>query len=464
MTEALAHLRAVELSTDIQAAFCGKQFADWGARVVAVEPPAGHRLRSAGPMVDGVSLLWDYLARRKQPLAADVEGSEAARERLRGLIDGADAFVTDWKPARLAAAGLDYASLAADNPGLIFVHLSPFGTRGPYAAFEGTDLIAQALSGFLSFNGYADREPVKIAANVLGYACGAAAFVGAMAALRERRLSGRGQAVESAAIETIASIIPYLRVEYFGQAAKRNGAPGPGNDTYETADGYAYFNLLPDLAWQGFLSAMGVDASAAPPELNTREARADRSKLKPWVAEIVKRRTSKEIFLLLNTMRITTGALFTPEDLILDEHLRDRGFLHEVDHPRLGRVVVPGAPGIMSATPMAPAGWRLEYGLRNLGSNTEGGVTSRSVRAAGPNSKLHIPKPTLDRPAHPRPHRRLDRHLRHDAPGRSRGRGHQGGVAEASGRLARRRRAAATAANRAAGGAPLESERQLQLG
>jgi crotonobetainyl-CoA:carnitine CoA-transferase CaiB-like acyl-CoA transferase len=178
-----------------------------------------------------------------------------------------------------------------------------------------------------------------------------------MAALRERRVSGRGQFVECADIEAVATIVPYLRQEYYGSTAKRTGTTGPGRDSYETADGgWVYFSLVAENAWQAFLAGCAIEADAVPDELRTAEGRADMVRLKAFIAQVVQGKDARELFLTLSTLRITTGIIFTPEDLTADPHLEARGFLHRINHPIAGGLALPGAPAQMTDTPMAAPG------------------------------------------------------------------------------------------------------------
>ena len=407
MAEALSHLRVVELADGVQAASCGKQFAAWGAHVTVVEPEGGHPLRSASPLATGpggesVSLLWEYLGARKS------KGHRAEGEGRQGwlgeLIAGADVLITDWKAARLEDEGLGPDALASLNTGLVAVRMSPFGSTGPYAGFEGTDLIVQALSGFCSFNGLPGREPLKAPANIGAFVCGVSAFVGALAALHERRSSGRGQTVECAYVEAIASIVPYLRTEYFGTPFGRTGTTGTGNDTYRTADGWVYFSVAAERAWESFLIGMDIDPETVPEGLRTPEGRsAGNAGLRAFVAGAVSSRSAIDVFLALNTLRIVTGVLFTPEDLLDNPHLQERGFLHTFDHPQLGRLVFPGAPGRLYTTPMAPPDSPTQDSKSNSSSKFQPPTSNQGpsdTPAQIPTSKFQFPAPAPPPPLH----------------------------------------------------------------
>src|SRR5215212_5459068 len=166
MAAALAHLRVIELCDDIPGAACAHQFAAWGADVLVVEPPGGSPLRRLPPLVAdrerrSISLVWEYLGANKRSMVADLDDS-TERQRLCAELRGADVFITDRRPEWLADAGLDHATLAAEAPGLVMVLITPFGTDGPYADYQASDLVVQALSGMLALSGEPNRMPLKV--------------------------------------------------------------------------------------------------------------------------------------------------------------------------------------------------------------------------------------------------------------------------------------------------------------
>ncbi len=215
MRQALSALRVVELSDGLSVAYCGKQFAVWGADVVRLEPSGGSQLRKSEPTVPAakgkrVSLEWEFLSANKRIKEFDADSPGMSEECL-ALIGAADAFITDWTAGRLRAAGIDLEELVRRAPRTVFLSLSDFGTTGPYAGFQATDLVLQALTGYMSFNGERGKPPLKAPANILPYACGVSAFVGTLAAIRQRNTTGRGQIVEVSALEAIASLVQYQR-------------------------------------------------------------------------------------------------------------------------------------------------------------------------------------------------------------------------------------------------------------
>ncbi|MGD9894056.1 MAG: CoA transferase [Dehalococcoidia bacterium] len=371
MARALSHLRVVELCDDLPGSACARQFAAWGADVTVAEPPGGSPLRRLPPLVpdrDGQpdSLVWEYLSANKGFETCDLE-SEPGRDRLRSLLRQADVFITDRPAIWLEANELDYASLPEAAPGLVIVAVSPFGAEGPYAGYAGSDLVVQALSGILSLSGEPNRTPLKMAANILPYACGMSAFIGALAAVHERASSGRGQVVEVAAVEAAASLVLFLRAQYFGQPFPRRS--GVGTMLLRCADGHVLCNPRAAGAWEDLLVALQVQPECVPEPLRTPEGRQDAAALLGFIEEHSRSRPAAELFRSLGRLMVA-GILKSSDQLLGDEHLLARNYLHTVDHPRLGRLVYPGPAGRMSETPMAQPAFEegSALGVRKVGT------------------------------------------------------------------------------------------------
>jgi crotonobetainyl-CoA:carnitine CoA-transferase CaiB-like acyl-CoA transferase len=352
---ALAHLDVVELADGIAAATCGRQFAAWGGRVTVVEPAGGSPLRRAEPMlVDALgnprSLLWEHVAVGKcSVVAGDAAALTAA---VATAVAAADVLVTDWTPARLAAAGLDADVLLARNPRLVVCRVLPFGASGPYARHAGADLVVQALSGFLSNNGRPDREPLAAPANVLPAACGVAAFVAALAALYERGNSGRGQLVDVAELEVCASMVNFTRSEYTGRPSARHGSAVGGSWRMLRCGDGRYLSVDPLGALPNLLRVLGIDAAALPEPLRDPAART-RDDVVAFLAGPMSAWRARDLFEALGRAGSTVGVTASPADLLLDPHLRARGFFRRIDIPGLGEQWLAGPPTVASRTPVA---------------------------------------------------------------------------------------------------------------
>ncbi len=356
MTNSLADLRVVELCEDLGAAYCARQFAAWGADVVVVEPPAGSPVRMFPPIVSDAggkpaSLVWEYVAANKRSLTLD-DTDPPSRERLRSLVQSADVFVTDLPGPRLRGLALDHASLASSATNLVTVSITPFGSDGPYAELPASDLVLQALSGMLSLSGTPGRAPLKLAANVLPYACGVGAFVGALAALHERARSGRGQLVEVAGLEAIASLVLFLRAQYLGEPFPRRS--GVGTMLVPCADGLVLCSPRFDRGWNDLLVALGIEPEMVPEPLRSMAGRQDDGLLLDFLSQHTRERSAKDVFESLGVLSVAGSLFQTPPQLLENEHLKARSYFQPLRQPRLGVLTFPGPAARMSETPPEP--------------------------------------------------------------------------------------------------------------
>jgi benzylsuccinate CoA-transferase BbsE subunit len=372
---ALSGYRVVELAGPL-GEWCGRLLADMGADVVKVEPPGGGATRAIGPFVEDRpdpdrSLYFWHNNTSKRGVTLDTTREEG-RSLLRRLIARTDVFLEALPPGEATARGLDYATLAAEHPGLVVCSITPFGPDGPYAHLRTTDLVSMALGGPMQSCGYDHQEPelppVRPGPYHSYHTAGHFAVTGILAALFEREGSGRGQYVEVAAHDCLAVTVEFANTHWYyrqtvirRQTGRHAGAQPTARTQYRTADG-RYINLgLPrgEAAWKALLRMLeerGVahdlhDIALADPA--TRFAQASRAyDLLEILCAI---HTAEELFHIGQQLGMTWGAVRAPEDWLGDPHAAARGFLAEVEHPELGRsVTYPGAPFIAPASP-----WRI---------------------------------------------------------------------------------------------------------
>ena len=356
----LAGVRVFELADGVAAAYCGRQFALWGADVVVLEPEGGSPLRRLGPHAEiedrPESLLWQFVAANKR--AMSLAHACLDREALLDLLRRADVLVTDWTDADLDRWGLTLDDLRERLPSLILVSVSPFGLDGPFAGLLGSELVVQALSGYAGLNGEKERAPLKAPGHILGYACGVSAFVAALAALISRLESGRGRLIEVSELDTLAAILPLLRIEYTGEHPKREGGPSTGVRAHRCRDGWVTFIPPPDDQLAEYGEALGIAEDEWPPFVDGEDLASRRAKLLPLLAGKVRDRTADEVFHGLARRRVVCGKVASPSDLLADEHLAARGFFRTLHHSHLGDLPFAGAPatlGRTGAVPPAPA-------------------------------------------------------------------------------------------------------------
>ena len=207
MTDAvlpLEGLRVVDLTEDV-GELCGRLLSDLGAEVVRVEPPGGSPTRSRPPLApDGTGLWWQYRNAGKRGIVLDLATGDGAA-RLRELVAGADVLLDSARTGE-RPTGLDGAALAASNPRLVAASLTWFGLDGPYASYAATDDVVVAMSGWLSSSGRSTDLPLLVPGSLASDAAGTMGVFAVLAALWQRRVTGRGQLLDLSAHEATIQI------------------------------------------------------------------------------------------------------------------------------------------------------------------------------------------------------------------------------------------------------------------
>lgn len=367
---ALAPYRVIDLTGEL-GVLCPRLFAGFGADVIRIEPPGGDSLRKLAPFThtpdgDGPGLWWLQQMEGRRSLELDL-ASEAGRDAFRRLVRTAD-FVIESRHDELAALGLDYDDLAAENERLIWVSITPFGRTGPRAHWKGTDLIGMAAGGLLYLCGDRDRPPVRVTVEAAYAQAGVQAAAGAMMALTVRAVSGRGQLVDVSMQEAIVNALGNARLYHVveGVINERTGGGRSYGSTgmrliYASADGYIAFSRMPGTfaalgQWmvdEGFPVAFDVAEWSARPTagagaLSPEEATQLDAAIEPFFAS----KPTMELFHEGQRRRLLIAPVATVADLLESEQLRARSYFVELTHPKLpAPYVAPGAPAKMSATP-----------------------------------------------------------------------------------------------------------------
>ncbi len=206
----LSPYRVLDLS-DERGVLCGKILADLGADVVQVEPPGGSTARRLGPFYqDDVhperSLFWWAYTANKRGITLNLDSTDGA-SLLRRMIRDAHFLIESFPPGHLAGLGLGYKELAAINPGLVMVSISPFGQDGPYSHYQATDLVGMALGGFVALTGDSDRAPLRVGTPHFYHHGAAAGASGAMLAHSHRAVTGQGQHVDVSCQQAVAKVL-----------------------------------------------------------------------------------------------------------------------------------------------------------------------------------------------------------------------------------------------------------------
>jgi crotonobetainyl-CoA:carnitine CoA-transferase CaiB-like acyl-CoA transferase len=297
----LSGLLVADFSRVLAGPYCTMLLADLGAEVIKVEGPGGDDTRAwAPPVRDGVSTYYLGINRNKRSIALDLRDADdlaAARE----LARRADVVVENFRPGGLDRFGLDHASVAAGNPGVVYASISGFGTGGG-AAIPGYDLIVQAISGLMSLTGDADGSPYRAGVAVFDVIAGLHAAIGVLAALRHRRETGEGQHIE---VNLLSSALSGLvnqssAVVAGGVVPHRMGNSHPSLFPYEplpTADGDLIVTAGNDAQFRKLCEVLGIPAVADDPRFTRNQDRTvHRDALRPLLVERLRTRTRQEWF------------------------------------------------------------------------------------------------------------------------------------------------------------------------
>lgn len=356
-TGPLAGVRVVDMTTVAMGPYATQILADMGAEVVKVEPPEGDALRAAHPAATpGMGALFLGLNRNKFVVNLDAK-LPAERERLLGLVDKADVFVSNIRPKALARLGLDADTLLARQPRLIHCTAVGFGQDGPYADRPAFDDIIQAMSGLADLQGRYAGAPSYINTVIADKVAGLALAGAIPMALYERERSGRGQAIEVPMFETLVS---FTLIEHLGGRSfvPPRGGMGyvrlltPHRRPYATRDGYIALLPYTDAQWQRFFALAGrADLAADARYADTASRARHYDALYADLAEIVAQSSTAEWLARLADADIPHSRVNRLDDLFDDPHLQATGFFREMKHPTEGTLITTAIPMRFSRTP-----------------------------------------------------------------------------------------------------------------
>ena len=384
MPGALSHIRVLDLSRVLAGPWAGQILADLGAEVIKVERPGtGDDTRHWGPPyikdADGndsrEAAYFQCANRNKQSLTLDFTQPEGQR-LVRELAAQCDVVLENFKVGGLAAYGLDYESLKAVNPRLIYCSITGFGQDGPYAKRAGYDFMIQGLGGLMSLTGKPDGEegagPMKVGVALTDILTGLYATVGVLAALNAREQGGQGQHLDVALLDVQVACLANQAMNYLatGAAPKRLGNAHPNIVPYQdfpTADGDFILAVGNDSQFRKFCEVAGLPALPDDPRFSTNKARvAHRAELIPLLRQATVFRTTAEWVTLLETAGVPCGPINDLAQVFADPQVQARGL--RVDMPNSMGSVTPqvASPLRLSATPVD---YRLAPPL--LGEHTE---------------------------------------------------------------------------------------------
>jgi len=348
----LAGIRVIDFGQVYQGPYAGLLMAKAGADVIKVEPKHGEPLRAREAVGGGASLPLAMLNSNKRAITLNLKDPRGV-ELLNGLVRTADILLENFAPGVMDRLGCGAEALMAVNPRLIYASGTGYGLSGPERDNLAMDITIQAASGAISVTGFPDGPPVKAGPAVADFMSGTHLYGAIMTALFERERTGVGRVVEVAMVE---AMFPAL-ASNLGMLHANPNAPPPrtGNrhgglavspyNVYRCLDGWFAVICNNDSHWKNLTTAMGRPDMAADERFATNAARVRNmaetdAAVEAWASQL----TRAEIFRATKTHQVPSAPVRDLIEVLNNTHMIERGMIEEIDHPKLGRIKVPGSP------------------------------------------------------------------------------------------------------------------------
>ena len=361
MAKALDGIRVLDL-TQYEAGPSSTQMLGWlGADVIKIESPAGEQGRTALSDKRGEdSWFFMLLNSNKKGVTLNLKAPRG-REMFREMAKSADVVVENLGPGALERLGLGWDTLHALNPRLILASVKGFGSTGPYAEYKSFEWIAQAMAGAMSMTGHPDGPPTKAIGGLADTGAGLHAAIGILAAIVQRHTTGVGQRLEVAQQDSVVNLLRiHLRETYVsGKPAMRQGnksaAACPSN-IYRCRpfgpNDYVFIHCATQEMWKSLVEICGRPELADDPRYEDRRDRVKfADEIDPMIEAWTEKHTKHEAMKILAGAGVPCGAVLDSSEVVTDEHLRQRGFLVDLEHPTRGKYPMPGNPVRLSDSP-----------------------------------------------------------------------------------------------------------------
>lgn len=366
MSKPLAGVRVLELARILAGPWAGQMLADLGADVIKVERKgAGDDTRGWGPpFVEGadgkhIGAAYFHAANRgKRSIEMDFE-SEDGKRIVKKLAARSDILIENFKVGGLAKFGLDYKSLAPENPRLIYCSVTGFGQDGPYAKRAGYDLMAQGMGGLMDLTGMADGPPTRVGVAISDVFTGCYSVIGILAALTQREKTGKGCYVDTALVDSTVGVLANQALNYLvsNELPKRIGNSHPNIVPYQefpVADGHIIVATGNDNQYIKFCNVLGAPELAQNPDYKDNVGRLKhRGELVGKLMELTKRMKRDDLLAKLEAQGVPAGPINNLEQVFNDPQVVFRGMKLDLPSAAAKGGTIPGV-----RTPIVMDGWR----------------------------------------------------------------------------------------------------------
>jgi crotonobetainyl-CoA:carnitine CoA-transferase CaiB-like acyl-CoA transferase len=356
----LTGITVLDLTRVLSGPYCTMLLGDVGARVIKIEQPGrGDDTRAWGPpFVGNESAYFLSVNRNKESVTIDFKAPDG-RTLVERLAARADILIENFRPGTLAGVGLDYATLGAQHPRLIYASISGFGQSGPRRDEPGYDAVVQAEAGLMSITGPGDGPAYRLGVAVADLVTGMFAMQGILLALIARGRTGRGQQVDVAMLDATAALLTYQASIYFttGEPQRRMGNRHPSiapYDTFDAADGEFVLAVGHDAQFARLCEITGLHALARDPRFTTNAGRVRHyAELLLPLAAAFRGRTRGDWIATLTRAGIPAGSVRNVGEVLRDPQLLHRAMIETVDHATAGTINQLGLPVKLTETPGA---------------------------------------------------------------------------------------------------------------
>lgn len=342
----LSGIRVLDFTHYIAGPYCCQTLADHGAEVIKIEQINGEPSRVAEPIYNDISIYFETMNRNKKALSLDLKSKEG-QEIIKKLIESADILVTNYSVGVPEKLGIDYETISSINPKIIMVHITGFGLTGANKNKRAFDGMIQGLSGAAHLTGEPDGPPIKSGLFIADHITGLQGANGALLALQARERTGKGQLVDVAMLDSMVSMLfeNLSLVSVLKESPMRigNRSRNVFATTFPAVDGYVYIAALAPKMWSEFCKVIGRPewGSETSPYYTVNGRLDNYDELEQRISEWTSSRTVSEIVDLLENASVPCGKINTIEDVLKDEHLRNRDMLIDLEINDT-KVTVPG--------------------------------------------------------------------------------------------------------------------------
>ncbi|MCA1337112.1 CaiB/BaiF CoA transferase family protein [Pseudooceanicola marinus] len=357
----LSGIQVLDFSRILSGPYASMVLADLGADVIKIEPLGrGDETRGFPPHQGPLSHYYIALNRSKKSVALDLKSPEGL-QIARQLAAQSDILLENFRPGVMDRLGLGYDTLKTENPGLIYTSISGFGADSPLGEKPAFDIVAQALSGVMSVNREPGQPPNRLGLPLGDMAGSIFSLFGLLAALHERNVTGEGQHVEVAMLDSLIAMQGYLSQIYFltGQSPEPVGTRHPSIVPYgafPTSDGHVIVACLTERFWHNFARCLGQEELIEDPRFAAYEARlANRDALEPLIAARMTQDDTAYWLDRLAEFDVPSAPILSIGEALTQPHVAARSMLDQVSHPVAGEMTLVRSPIRFDGQGAAPA-------------------------------------------------------------------------------------------------------------